>query len=365
MKPALKLIRITLTATLRDRSSIFWSFIFPGLLLIGLGLIWGQSGGTELKVGLVGDPNAPLVRRLHRELSATKLFRVVLGAREGELAALRNGERHAVLVCDEPARFRVGTRAARPVALRAYFDPKQEQMSQLTLASLREVVTRVERQMLGQPVVLTLEEQPIRKPQRPEPNPIQRFVAAIIGMAIIQGGLGAAVALVSERQKRSADVFRIVPIPVSCLVAGSLAARVLLTGLQALSVVAAGVLAFGVAVEGSWWVLILMVTLGTLAFTAIGEALAMLARNIETISGLVALVSLPLIFLSGLFFPIDILPEYARSIAVALPSSYLGDGLRWAITGVSTLAPLSVCVATLVAWTIVCFLFSVKFYRWE
>jgi ABC-2 type transport system permease protein len=216
-----------------------------------------------------------------------------------------------------------------------------------------------------QPMTLRMDEVAIGPRRRERTDPTASYVAAIIAMLIIQGGLGAAIALVSERQRGSSDIFRVAPACPTHMVIGNLAARVLVGGLQAIAVIGAGLLAFGVGVKGSWAVLALLVALGTLAFTAIGGALAMLAKNVEAISGIITLVTLPLLFLSGLFFPIDALPPYARSFALALPSSYLGDGLRWAVTGVSSITSLGTSLMVLAAWTLGCLLFSVKFYRWD
>lgn len=356
MRPAIELIRTTLLSLFRDGSTLFWSFVFPALLLVGLGLIWGGgAGGSRSHVGLVGDAGGLLARDLTRGMAEKGAVHLHTGTADAELAALRAGERHLVLVRS----------AGTPPVVRAYYDPRQEESVAPLLAAARAAVAGVERRMIAKPAALRLEERPIGKRPGPKPDPIRTFVAAIIGMTIIQGGLGAAVALVSERQKGNADIFRIAPISTGLLVAASLSARVFVTGVQSLCVVAAGLFAFQIQLEGSWWVLGLLVALGTLAFTAIGEALAMLAKNVETMSGIVSLVSLPLIFLSGLFIPIDTFPGYARAIAVTLPSAYLGDGLRWAISGASQIASLSSSILILTAWTVGCFLFSMKFYRWE
>jgi ABC-2 type transport system permease protein len=355
VRSAIELIRTTLRSMMRDQSALFWSFAFPPLLLLGLCLIWGGGGVTTSRIGLAGDEGLAVGRDLRARLAQTPTFRLHTGTAAAELAALRAGERHLVLVCEN----------TRPPVVRAYYDPRQEGTVRPILATAAQAVAGVERRLIGRPLALRLEERPIGKRPGPQPNPMQTFVAGIIGMMIIQSGLGAAVALVSERQKGNADIFRIAPISTGILVSASLAARVLIAGAQAIAVVAVGLIALGVRVEGSLWVLGLLVVLGTLAFTAVGEALAMIARNVETMSGLVSLVSLPLIFLSGLFFPIDTLPGYAQSLALALPSAYLGDGLRWAVSGVSQIAPVSVSILILTVCTVGCFLFSVKFYRWE
>lgn len=361
MKATAKLIQISMKSLVRDPGSLFWAFAFPALILLVMGLFWGQAGTPSLQVGVAGPPGAPARALLQQKLAATHLFQVSAGSTESELAALRQGKRHVVLVC--PAGGTARSAGAR--VLRAYYDSRQEQSAELVLAAVGQVVSQVERQMLPEPVGLKMESVPIRRSPGPKPRPVEGFVVAILAVMIIQAGLSAAIAIVADRQKGSSDVFRVTPISPTYMVTGSLVARVILSGIQTLIIVLIGLVGFGIAVRGSWGMLALLVALGTLAFTALGAALGMLARNVQAANGIVAIAGLPLMFLSGLFFPIDVMPGYARSFALALPSTYLGDALRGAVSGVSSITSMPHSIMILTAWTLGCFLFTVRFYRWD
>jgi ABC-2 type transport system permease protein len=70
-------------------------------------------------------------------------------------------------------------------------------------------------------------------------------------------------------------------------------------------------------------------------------------------------------FLSGTFFPIESMPDALRTVARALPLTYLGDALRQVMVGGTAFSPLWVCFAFLVVWLVVCFGIAARFFRWQ
>jgi len=77
------------------------------------------------------------------------------------------------------------------------------------------------------------------------------------------------------------------------------------------------------------------------------------------------MIQFPMMFMSGAFFQIDQMPQFLQVIARVIPLTYLADALRQVMVGGAPFAPLSVCVAVLLGWLVVCFgIASVKF-RWQ
>jgi ABC-2 type transport system permease protein len=78
-----------------------------------------------------------------------------------------------------------------------------------------------------------------------------------------------------------------------------------------------------------------------------------------------SVVQFPLMFLSGIFFPLEIMPDWLRGVATFLPLTYLGDALRQTMVGGAPFVPLGVDVAVLVGWLALCFAISARFFRWQ
>ena len=82
------------------------------------------------------------------------------------------------------------------------------------------------------------------------------------------------------------------------------------------------------------------VVLGAMTFLAIGYVIASYARTEESANALTSVVQFPLMFLSGIFFPIAFMPDWLQPVAALMPLTYLGDALRQTMVGGAAYAPL-------------------------
>jgi ABC-type polysaccharide/polyol phosphate export permease len=104
--------------------------------------------------------------------------------------------------------------------------------------------------------------------------------------------------------------------------------------------------------------------LGALTFGGIGILVASRAQKIETVSGLMNLVMLPMFVFSGIFFSADRFPEMMQPAIQALPLTMLNDALRAIIIEGQTLASQAREILGLFLWGGVSFLVSIKWFRW-
>jgi ABC-type multidrug transport system permease subunit len=123
-------------------------------------------------------------------------------------------------------------------------------------------------------------------------------------------------------------------------------------------------LLFGVQVQGSLLSLAAVILLGGLAFAGLGLLIASRATTLETASGLLNLLMLPMYVLSGVFFSSDRFPDAVQPLIRALPLTALNDALRGVMLEGLTLPQLWRPLLTLVAWGIVSFAVALKIFRW-
>src|SRR5437763_11791610 len=188
----------------------------------------------------------------------------------------------------------------------------------------------------------------------------------IVALTLIQVGLFATtMPLIQLRQSGVLRQLGATPLRRGVLAAGQIAVRVTLALVQVVLLILLGHVALGVAIVGSWPALALVATLGALVMIALGYLLAARVRTGESGNGLVTVVFMPLVFLSGLFFPLELAPAWMKQVAVVVPSTFLGDALRQVMVGATPEFSLAVDVAALAGFLVMLSAAAVRLFRWE
>ena len=102
---------------------------------------------------------------------------------------------------------------------------------------------------------------------------------------------------------------------------------IVLTSLVSYLMVGVGIFAFGAHVTLTSW-LIPFLILGPMLFASLGMLVGTVTKNPETAGVIGNIVTFPMMFLSGTFFPISIMPEYLQTFAHILPLFYVIEGLN-------------------------------------
>ena len=104
---------------------------------------------------------------------------------------------------------------------------------------------------------------------------------------------------------------------------------------------------------------IIMILLGSIMFSGIGMILSGVIRDVEAASAVGNAIAFPMMFLSGTFFPLELMPSFIQTIAKALPLTYFSEGLKYSMlykypegiyTNMAILAVLAVAFITIGAF---------------
>jgi ABC-2 type transport system permease protein len=153
------------------------------------------------------------------------------------------------------------------------------------------------------------------------------------------------------------------PMPAGAYLAGLLGSAALNALLQVALVVAIGNVFYGVAWPQDPLLLVLFTGLGVVCFAALGIAFSHAIPNEDAAPAYTNAVFLPVIFISGVFYSTNDLPEVLKVIAEALPLKHLIDGLSEAIVGGGGDAATAALVVA--GWTVAGLVLAVRFFRWE
>jgi len=348
----------------RDRAALFWTLAFPLIFVVLFGLIF-QGGSQKLRFGWVDDDRSAASVALRASFAGVAGIVLTDASHDSALADMHTGKLSAVLEVPLGYGARVAAASsvggsAQPATITVYTDPSQASTSGLVLQVVSGVLGAVNlggRPPLVEPVVASVQTQDL--------NGISYLVPSILGMALMQLGVFAAIPLVADREKHILKRLSATPLRRWQLVGSNVLMRLLIAIVQTIIIVGVGSWVFGLEIAGSLVIVGGLVILGALAFISLGYVIASFAPSEDAANGMTSIVQFPLMFLSGTFFVIDQMPAPLQLVARFLPLTYLSDALRQVMVNGAAFSPLWVCVAVLVGWTAVCFGISARFFRWQ
>jgi ABC-2 type transport system permease protein len=366
MRPLVALTAANLKSFFRDRTALFWTAAFPVLFVVLFGLIFQGGTASKVSLGWVDQDGSPASAALEQALAGSQAATLKPGTLDDRLAAMRQGQLDAVLVVP-PGFGRAAAAVADgsppagpPFAVRLYVDPSQQTVSGRATALVEAALAAVN--LGGRPPAVVAQAVPL---QTETLNGISYFVPSLLGMALMQLGVYAAVPLVGNREKLILKRLAVTPLRRWQLLGANVLTRLVLGLGQAALITGVGMAAFGVKITGHPLAIAGLVVLGAVAFLALGYLLASFTPTEDAANAVASVVQFPLMFLSGTFFPIQFMPDALQAVARVLPLTYLSDALRQVMVGGSALAPLPLDLLFLTGWLVVCFAISARFFRWQ
>jgi len=151
-------------------------------------------------------------------------------------------------------------------------------------------------------------------------------IMAMTVMMSVMTGLPAAIS--QEREVGTLDGMMVAPINRLSVILGKTLAQMTRGILQGIVILVLAMIIFGVTVHGNIMLVFALLLLGVFSFVGLGVVLTSFARDQETAVMMMTTIMFPMMFLSGVFFPIEQMPWFMQSISKFLPLTYVADALR-------------------------------------
>ena len=359
MRTLLGLTVANIKSLTRDRAALFWTFFFPVMFVFLFGWIFGGNGDSKVAIGVVDQDGTPVSVGLEQAFSQVSLLKVNTGSLDAEKAAMQHGDISAIVVIPKGTG---SATAGSPVSIQLYVDPSNSQVSQVVEQITAQIASGFNLQLAGGTAVVGVQKVTL---QSTNLSNVAYLVPSILAMALMQLGVFAAIPLVQQREKGILKRIGATPLARWKLVGSNVLMRLLVAIVDAVVILGIGLVVFNVQIVGSVLAVTGLVLLGAGAFLAIGFMLAAFLKTEEQATGVVQIVQLPMMFLSGIFFSFDFLPGFLQTVARFMPLTYLGDALRQVMVNGTQVAPLGVDIAILTGWLVVCLAIAARSFRWE
>jgi ABC-2 type transport system permease protein len=351
-----------LRAYTRDWVALFFGFFFPLIFMSLFGIMNFGSFG-HVAMGIVDNANSADSQAFRAGLAKIETLKVTSGTNENELAALQKGDRDIVLVI--PADFKIAP--ARPGSavptLTLYENQGRGEQVAVGSAILTQVIDQMSFAITQTaPVVATKTE----VVQGRNLKYVDFLTPGIIGMTIMQLGIaGVMFTFVVDRQRGVIRRIMATPLSRRNYMAAHVLQRLILAVLQVLILVAVAVFAFKVNIVGSLPLVLLITLLGSGMFLCFGFAVSAFVTTENQAPAIMQLVTLPQMFLSGVFFSRDAVPAFLKPVSDALPLTFLNDALRQVSTAGAGIPDVSGDLIGIVVWTVITFVVAFRFFKLE
>ncbi len=340
-RPLWQLTRARVLEFIREPEAIFWVFVFPVLMALGLGIAFRNRPVESLRVAVQDGRGAV-------ELAATldsfpELRALVL---EPEIAhnELRTGKIALVVIPGD--------------SLTYVFDPTRDE-SQLARRAVDDAVQRTAGRA-----------DPIAAGERHLTDPGSRYIdfliPGLLGLNLMGSGMwGIGFNIVQARRKKLLKRLLATPMRKSEYLLSYVLSRFVFMILEVAALVGFGWLVFDVRVHGSILDLLLVSVVGALAFAGLGMLTASRAQTLEGVSGIMNLVMMPMWIFSGVFFSYTRFPDPLQPVIKALPLTPLLDALRSVMIDGAPLTANLGRLAIIGLWGGLSFAAALKIFRWS
>lgn len=349
--PLYELTRARIVEALRDPTALFWSFGFPVVLVITLGVAFGGGPKSHNRIGFVcGAPiDASACSALKAQLVAAPDFDV----RPLELAKAKEqlglGQLDVVLQATREPEQPSATTVVY------HFDQNSPEGRTTRLAI---------RSVLNVPASgFAARDQPHVEVGR---RYVDLLLPGLLALNLMGGGIwGTSFALVDARRRGLLRQFAVTPMRRSDYLISYMIARLLFLVIEVVFLLGFGAFAFDTVLRGSWFAVTLMCLLGSFAFTGLGLLISARTQSSEVASGWANGLTIPMGLASGVFFDYALFPDFLHPLIRCLPLTALTTGLRAIANQGASVVEIAPELLVLAGWTVASFAVALRIFRWR
>ncbi|MCL2727494.1 MAG: ABC transporter permease [Bacteroidales bacterium] len=358
-----RLILCRFAETVREPEVLFWGIIFPVLISIGLGLAFTQNNESKFNILCVGTQGTELdsLLTIYGEKSEKKgketfiwkvedatlgntTYHFIHSDWDNAIISLKRGESD-IIVTDSLSKIGY------------HFDPNnaQAQLAYMKLSALVQSPTRIHS---AQPQISPLTLKGVRY--------IDFFIPGLIAFGLMSSLLwGISYTIIECRSQRLLRRLIASPMRKSNYLIAIMFVRIVMNVAEALILLFFAWLLFDVYIQGSIGAFALLFVAGNVAFTGVAVLLSCRTSKTESGTGLINLVQMPMMLLSGIFFSYHNFPEWSIGAIKLLPLTALADGFRAIFNEGAGWLQVATPTAALFVLGAVCFVAGMRWFKWQ
>ena len=313
----------------RSRGTVFWSLLFPVMLILLFGAIFSGMGDSKYTIYVQDLDNTDMSQSLVTILNKTGILNIKnVSTNQPITDYIKENNIKNLIVIPKGYENDVTNSFVDPdmkVNLTYYYDPTETQTNQILRSVISSVLEGLNMQLTQGKTIIGLSEQSTITENF---GFIDFFIPGMIGFTIMQQSIYGSI----ERNTkfRKDGILRkllTTPITRSEWILAKMLFMLFLAFISTSVAIGVGVLAFGIKVNINLLTIVIVIATSFL-FSGIGMIIGRFVKEEETADMAAGAISFPMMFLAGTFFAVESMPAIIQIIARALPLFYVNEGLR-------------------------------------
>ena len=362
----------------RHKPRLFSIFLFPILMIALFG--YGMGGSIDnLPVVVVKQSNGPVTDQTLSAIKGLDLYDVkdIMTDPDKAKDMVKNGQVKAAIIL--PSDYE-DINSSQSKAVTIYVDSSDQMATQTLVPTTQALFTQISTRM-GLAKIQTTAAQTTSNPsmisainyqtitssinfeivkQYGDIKYIDFLVPAIIAMTVMMGAMmSMGESLAGERERGELARLFMTPTSVATVVGGKIMSRLVIQTATALVLIGAAIALFGITINGNMILTIFLLILTALCFVGFGIMVSARVSTQEDYVQMVMPFTMPMMFISGVFYPLETMPWIFQKIAYIAPLTYANDALRGVMLKGLTLGDIWVDVVVLLGFTGLFFMMGV------
>ena len=347
----------------RDRQALFWALAFPLIFLLIFAL-FDFERTDPVSLAVLDRSENELSQALIANLEKLELLEVEAADGESEARQrIEDGDLSYLLLIPEglspdSIRSRTG-----PLALTLVYDENRVITNQMVSGLIQRFLDGANLSLQGVEPLLALQAEGVKG------RGVSYFdflLPGLVGMGIMNFSItGMASVLTLYRQQKILRRIQATPLRVRTFFTAQILAWLVLSLAQTAIILLAGTVVFGARIYGNVLWVVPLVVLANLTFLNIGFIVGSVAKTVSAASGLGNAVALPMMFLSGVFFPTESLPTVLATVVGYLPLTPMLEAMRGVLLDADPLTAYPAQVGLLALWVVITGVIGVRSFRFQ
>jgi ABC-2 type transport system permease protein len=344
---------------LRNATGLFFGLIFPVILILIFGAIFSSGFSGTITLYVQNQDEGQFSTSFVDALNHTGTINPVLVSSSENFSQYLSAHSASDGIVI-PAGFSANYTAGEPVNVTVYGNPSQSS-SAIVIGTVTGVINGFNLKRYGGSPIIGITQ---TTAQAQVTKYIDFLVPGLIGFSILVSPMFSLVNISSEyKRTKLFKQLSLTPLTKIEWLASKVLFYILLSVSSFLLMVAVGVFVFGAHIALSIW-LVPFLILGPMLFASLGMLVGTVSKSTETASVVGNIITFPMMFLAGTFFPISLMPTYLQHFSHVLPLFYIIDGLNGVMI-YSNYAQAAVDLVVVTAITIVFFVAAVRLFKWR